>query len=381
MAIPTIIFLPAPGLNDLTVAQYNAGVWEILPLHDTKLRSSDMVIALAPGTDARILPLNLSVRNENDARRAASFAIEDDIASSVETLHLAISQTGSDGKRREAVICDMELMSHWAELLDAAGYHSVPVYSELSLLPERPLALEIQDRLLVRDENGRVFAIDATMPREVVHALLPGGELELHGQTLADLFGRDVSGTSGLDRLAELAEADGNVINLRQGRFALRRQSDFDWRAFRWPASLAAAAVLSWTIGTGLETRALNNQTEQLQAEARRIYQAAYPGEPVPRNLLQALATEKSQSKSDINVLDAAADLYSALIPLDTASIRSLRFNRKTGELQAGLIYSAYGDELKVKADLEAKDYQVTLGDTRQANGLVIGDVTLEGGT
>ena len=70
--------------------------------------------------------------------------------------------------------------------------------------------------------------------------------------------------------------------------------------------------------------------------------------------------------------------LYEA-VPADSGiSIQSLRYDRATGRLLANMVYPDFGSDADLKSALEANGITVSLGDSRQQDGQVLGDLTLE---
>ena len=76
--------------------------------------------------------------------------------------------------------------------------------------------------------------------------------------------------------------------------------------------------------------------------------------------------------------LDASALLYEA-IPADSGvSIAGLRYDHQNGRLIANMVYPDFGSDADLKSTLEAKGLGVSLGDSRQQDDQVLGDLTLE---
>ena len=62
-------------------------------------------------------------------------------------------------------------------------------------------------------------------------------------------------------------------------------------------------------------------------------------------------------------------------------TIQGLRFDAETGRLVASMSYPDYGGDIDIKARLQARMLNVTLGDSRKQDNRVVGDITLEPGS
>ena len=70
--------------------------------------------------------------------------------------------------------------------------------------------------------------------------------------------------------------------------------------------------------------------------------------------------------------------LYAALGQAEGTQLSSLRYDAGSGQLQAKLIYSAFGDDEALKSSIESGGLAVRLGDARVEDGRVVGDLILE---
>ena len=98
------------------------------------LRGRDTVIFVPP-SDVNLQRVPLNARNERDARRAAPFAVEDDLAQSPEDVHVALGSEDGEGGR---LICSLrqDVMDSWILALSDAGLADAMLYAPQSLLME-----------------------------------------------------------------------------------------------------------------------------------------------------------------------------------------------------------------------------------------------------
>ncbi len=339
------------------------------------------VVVFVPGTEVAVFEIPLPARRESDARRAAGFAIEDNIAQPIKSVHVALGLREESGSMREVHICSKRLMGDWIAQIGAAGLKHAQLVSDTSVLPSFPVLLDLGDRVLTSLRQQR-FAMDASLPDDAKRAIIGDDALQIYGKDLAARLGGQAVQTdaSPLETLAEWAEAKSSLLDLRQGEYAPRRAGVGKLSDWKRAAALAAVAGLALTGLTIAETRTLDQLSTQMENKAREIYSAANSGAPAPRNLIQAVQASGGAGQSQLDFRSASALLYKGVMQIDGLSIRSLRYDRRSGTLRASLVYAAYGDELKLKSLIESAGLSVRIGDTRREGNIVTGDIVLEPG-
>ncbi len=378
-------WLPEERDCDVQVAVRVQGQWNVMAASDASIRDDDEVILFAPATAVARHEVDLPARGEMEARRAAPYAVEEEIAVAAESQHVALGPRMPLGEPRIVYVIEESFMDHWAELIEEIGAPKAVIAAEQEVIPEEPTVIELGDRALANLDD-RKFAVDMAMASNLLRALIRSHDeaIEVVGADLAAALGatmaRPVEGHP-LLQLISMAEARPPLVDLRQGRFKPRRDfSGVDVGAWRWPAALAAAAAMGWLLVSVLETASLNSAAEEMRAEAERRYAVAYPNEPVPRNIVQATRrnTSGSGASGAIDFVSAAALLYEGLQDVEGTSLRSIRFDRDAGSMRANIGYPNYGADTELAQRLEQSGLTVTLGDSRQDGSQVIGDVTLE---
>ncbi|MEO0465738.1 MAG: type II secretion system protein GspL, partial [Pseudomonadota bacterium] len=194
------------------------GVDRIVPLEDAGLKASDDVVVFVPGIDVASHNASVPARREREARKAAAFSIEDDVAEPVEALHVALSPKGDDDQRT-ILVCSSKLMAAWTERLDEAGLHDAMILPEFAVLPELNSAIDIEGRILLNIEARRM-AVESTAPDDLLRAIVNSASqpLDVHGTLLAGRLGVDAIGevdAEPLGTLKSFAEADLQLIDLR----------------------------------------------------------------------------------------------------------------------------------------------------------------------
>lgn len=351
-------------------------------------RGRNLTVFLS-GLDVAGLTATIPARNENEARRAAPFAIEDELAEGVEASHVALADPGKfdPASPRAMNAISAATMREVIATLSERGFDEAELMAAHSVLPVGDVLYEAPGLVLGR-LGGRTFTLDASLGRDVLISLSSAHpEIAIHGQHVADALGRpgqDTGATSHealLVQLATWAEQGGRGIRLRQGPFEARRPLDLDGIE-RWKLTgiLAAAAAVGWFGWTVLETRAMNQRALQLESLAQEFAQVGWP--ELDGNVRQVLAaTGGSDNGLDAPfppVLDASALLYDALAQVEGSELRTLRYDRARRQLTASVAFESFADVDRLTTVLNQSGLSARSGDSRQSGSRVIGDLTLE---
>jgi len=346
------------------------------------LRAGEPVIVFVPGTEVGSFKAAIPARNDREARRAALFAIEDDLASPAEQLHVSVSGPDSAGQRG-ILVCDFQQMQAWLQRLKTEKIKPAALVPEYAVLPDVSCVFDLGDRVLV-NVNGQRAAIDADAPSELLRAIVATdpGEVEVHGRDVASLLNRPAISAIGQDAIASLArleQENGYGHDLRQGDFAPRQSLALpELSTWRRPAALAAVAGITWLAAMALETSSLNDAARDLRLQATASYQAAFSEEgrvtDPARRINEKLA---GGAASRLDFQRSVATLFQSLESVEGASLRGLRYDRAGGELRASVDYSSYGDDLRLAEVLGQSGFEAELGDTRSNGSAITGEVTV----
>jgi type II secretion system protein L len=381
MARRLYAMLPSPGEPIEFALATDKGI-SLLSASSADIDSSDEIVVFVPATEVGCFDVRLPNQGVTELRRSAAFALEDDLAVAVEDAHVAIGQPLPGGSRPVHIV-DPALMEQWVSILNTAGLKTARLVADASVLPATPTAIDTGGRILF-SINGRRFAADAQLPDDALKALIQKADapISVSGSQIAQRLGVADAQSSSLPLLGQLAQWAENgppLTDLRQGAFVSRRQAEIRIGAWRPALILAAAATVTFLSVIALETHALSRLATALDSQARATYAAAFPGTPIPANLASAVRSQNTAPVANrLPFLEATALLYEA-VPVDSGiSIQSLRYDRATGRLLANMVYPNYGSDADLKSALEANGIAVSLGDSRQQDGQVLGDLTLE---
>lgn len=268
------------------------------PLSEVLNQASGKGIRLyAPAQDVRLLSAAVPAKQASKAVLAVPYALEDQFAEDVETLHFAIAATpDARGEWPVAVVAEQH-MRDWLAPFNARGLVPDALIPETLALPWRG-----DGRWTVLAEPGHLTV--RTGPTAGFGCLEEDLELFLglaEGETkqaLLILITQDVDiDFTKLERDIELLPGLGHPlealvrhyrsaqsINLLQGPFALRRALARQWAAWKVPALLLASVFLLGVIGNAITAAVLGAQAaKQEQANVDR-FNTLFPGKGGSKN-------------------------------------------------------------------------------------------------
>lgn len=383
-----IYALLQPDGSLLATRQKGSG-WAILPgLQGVESRGKNLTVLLS-GLDVLGVSATIPARNEREVRRAAPYAIEDELAQSVEASHVALSppDKANPSAPRDINVIGVARLQELIDDLTERGLADADIMAAHSVLPRQDMLLEGPGLILGR-LGGRSFAMDASLGTDVLAGLTDAHpDLVLYGAHIARALGRSpqADGASTpeqlLVQLADWADTGHRGINLRQGRFEARRPVDLQGLG-RWKlaGALAAAATIGWFASVLLETNAMNTRANELRNLTGEFARIGWP--ELNGDVQQALAASGMNSQGNTqpfpSVLNASAVLYDALTQIEGSELRTLRYDRTRRQMTASVAFQSFADLDRLTTLISETGLQARAGDARQSGAKVIGDLTLE---
>lgn len=249
------------------------------------------VVVLVPAADLLLTRAAVPTNNRQRARKAIPFALEEQLAADVDTLHFALGSRDSDGQWPVAVVAKAR-MEDWLAQLNEAGIlpdRLLPEPMVLPLLPGSSSLLLEEDRVLLREQpwSAQVASYE-TLPvllELMVNRSEVGVELQVwHCGGGLPVWMEPVSAKiepcngGALAVLARGLVGADNVVDLLQGAYSRKEQYSRIWRPWRAAAALVLLGVLVSAIQQGLQYRSLKAESTTLAAQIEQIYKQAVPG-------------------------------------------------------------------------------------------------------
>ena len=271
------------------------------------LAAARQIIVLAPSESITLLAAALPARNAEQARQAAPFAIEEQIAGNVEALHFAVAAK-SAGNWWVAAI-DPGLLHGWVQAMAARGIVPDRIAPDvMAVLPARDGAVVVIDgeRALVRLNGDRAFAVETDLLDSVVIDIADADKREADiGQSALSLL------AAGAGRASELNLLGGSFAPAHRGADLRQR-----WKRIAWFAAAVLVIAMSYL---KLDELRLQHRVDALNDEMERIYRERFPearNVPNPlaqmKNALRAANGGVSADATGLNLLALSAPVLSA---------------------------------------------------------------------
>ncbi|MEL6862066.1 MAG: type II secretion system protein GspL [Pseudomonadota bacterium] len=374
--------------GSLLVARAKGSGWAVgKEIKGVDTRGRNLTVFLN-GLDVLGLSTSIPARNENEARKAAPFAVEDEIAQSVDDSHVALSdadKSSTDSLRHINVVSN-DTLRDIIKTLSERGLDEAEIVAAHSLLPQGNLLYQAPGLVLGR-LGDRSFAIDASLGRDVLISLCDShDDIAVHGQQVAQALDLPAKGAGAgsleafVTQLASWAEK-GRGIRLRQGAFEARRPIDLDgFGRWKMAGALAAAAAIAWFASVLLETNAMNTRAQQLDNLSVEFAKVGWPevNGDVRLALAAAGAGNGQGGQAFPSLLDASSVIYDAIAQVEGSELRTLRYDRARQQITATVAFQSFADVDRLTAILNTSGLAARSGDSRQSGTRVIGDLTLE---
>ncbi len=370
---------------------------------------------LIPGDEALFCWADIPARQERHIRQALPYAVEEQLAQDVDSMHLALGQREAPGFRVAAI--DHQRMATWSALF--SDWHQVrleAILPDAALLPvvdedwsicmdgdTALLASKRGEWLRMHIDNLVIFADTLAMPMDdevaaEVRVTLYGSQEDFDRQ--ASL----VSTLQGSDRLtvklqalelvplALLAHAGhhrlSHPINLCQGRYAVRSDDGSalgPWRPLIAVACLWFVLQVGVDIGLGVYR---HQQASALEQQAMSIYHQAFPDNRSTRvdNVRRVLegqlrvAGEQGSDAGFLYLMKATGQQYAALSGNRSVEFNAINYSQARGELVVDLKADNFSKLNALRTGLTRDGLKAEIGSVvNEANG-ARGRLTISGG-
>ena len=258
----------------------------------TRQAEGARVTVLVPSAEVLLTRVKLPVKNRQRLLRAIPYALEDQLAEDVETLHFALGRREEDGAIGVAVVSRAQ-MDGWIEELSSAGIVAdafVPEVLAVPWSPESWSVLPMGDDVLVRTSDQEGFAVEAANAGSWLSAALE--EAEDDAPAVIHVFARQEAVTGlepfGADRLryedgrapmAWLSHGIGNRVplNLQQGPYGRQEKLGSYFRPWRPVAALLAVWAVLQGAGVVVDGIRLEQEHDALGAQVTEVFRSTFP--------------------------------------------------------------------------------------------------------
>jgi general secretion pathway protein L len=284
------------------------------------------------------------------------FALEDQLASDVDTLHFAIGKRTDRPGTRVAVISH-DSMQHCLLALRSAGVSAEAVYAENALLPAQEQIINVlldRSQLTVRRGMEPAVTLDATPLDETLQTLLPDdplasvvvyvaeAEYDAEQATIETLRARVGSlqiklMPDGVLPLLALQAVQRGDINLLQGPYTPRTNFSSQLKPWRIAASLVAAVVVAQALTQGFKLWQLGKQETALDQQIQQTYARAISGGSInasdARRAFESKLIEMQNANAGNGLMSGLDTLASVLSQTPDLQLNALAFRNNSIDL------------------------------------------------
>ena len=329
---------------------------------------------VVPGDDVLLAEATVPGGSLNRALQAVPFALEDQVADDIDSLHFALGARGKDDKYPVAVI-GRETMNTVSEQCVEAGLRPSEIVPETLALPKFEgsdvgetawTALLDNQQAVVRLNGYKGFSTDISM----ASIMLNGARQDLPQDTNASmvLFRTDPNATLSAppDVDVETRACDSRLglyasglassphINLLQGAFSPKAQFDKAWKPWRWTLALAACLGIALFAGKWIDNWHLSREVAAIDAQIAQAFQQAMPGSRMqrPRAQIKARLKQLSGGSTD-GFTDRLGQLAASLATQSQTRVNSISF--RNGRFDLDLTTDALPTLDKLKSELQSR--------------------------
>jgi len=258
----------------------------------------EKVAVLVPGEEVYLAVADIPGGNMKSIRQAVPYALEEQLAADVETLHFALGQRAIVGGVPVAVI-DRDRISFWLKELREVGIDPYFMTPDIFAVPYE----ENSWSLLVEDENALIrtgarigYSIEVRNIRQVLETAFSQLENKdgviVHLYDLTSKLPGDIFPEGVTVKDADLrTKAAGNIplrlfadgfnekvaINLLQGDFKRHAEWDKALKVWRLPLLLLAVFLLLYGGMTGGDYWRLRRESKDLSLQMENLYLQTFP--------------------------------------------------------------------------------------------------------
>ena len=374
-------FLGPDGIRDANTADGP----DALSALARRAGEAELVAAVLPGEQVAMRAMPSPPRAASKFKAAAMYLLEDELAESLEGLHIAVLRREDRGC---AFAVKKSLMDDWRDFFDVSGIYPDLMTADFALLDRGTSegVIVFQTRRVVCAVNDQGFAAERPLADGVVAALVGNEAIEsitAYGDADTERFDAGETpmtwggGADNVTLLSLYAEGAlrGDAANLLQGAYRKRR----DWRGavapWRRAAMLAAACLVGLVTATVADAARSSRLADRLDREALAIHRQAFPeaANINPRDHARRVLSTRTAGPAFLALTAKIAD---SVDDDGRIQVDRIRYNAARNEFAVNLSFSDINDLETLKSQLGARGVAVReAGGVRRSGSRYIGEL------
>ncbi len=365
---------------------------------------------IVPANDFSHCIARIPAKQSRYVRQALPYAIEENVAEDIESMHLVIGERISK-EEYPVLLISKDRMQVWYDLASGLGFPLYGIFVDAQLIGQKAAdisAVYDSEDVLIYEGNTSVLRIshlnlipylelqaNATDEEKNLKVLIHEDQRESFQVALAQLEHIDhikptieAYQASTFELLCASYFQSVKIDNLCQGEFTPNTGNTDSGLRRWWP--VAAVAGLWFVIQLGIDitqTLLYQQQADDYRSQSVALYQKMFPVERTianPKRQLEGKLANAAGAGSDAGFLPLLAEAgyqMSRLPNKAEMAFNNLQFSDQRGELAIEVRAPSLDDLDRYKQALVQEGYDVGIGSAIREQGHVRGKLTVKGGS
>ncbi|GJL90725.1 type II secretion system protein GspL [Hyphococcus sp.] len=350
----------------------------------TRAAEARQIVAVLQGESVAMRHLPSPPRSQGQFRAAAGFLLEDELAESLDNIHLAVARHQSGAGLSLAI--KKSIIEEWLGVLADAGINPdilSPDFAYLPMATGRMTLLQLPDRMICAAGLSG-FALDRPLADEIAVTLAADetvSEIVIYGAHEMETAHRDdvtVDWRGPIEQetlFKKFYEGVATAPNLLQGAYRKKRdwrQATGPWRRVGVLMAASLAALLLVNVAGIIRDLRL---ADQLKEETLELHMAAFPDAAGadPKTYARQVLAAGGGKPAFLMISDALADSISEG---SGVQIDRIRFNGERGDYSINMRFNDIAQFEAVKRSLESKGLTTAeSGGVRRSGAAYLGEL------
>ncbi len=366
------------------------------------------ICVLAPASDVLLTDAEVPVKSGTRYQQIVPFALEEQLAEDIESLHFAVGKRAGDATRVPVAVVSRALIDGWLNHLREAGIAPECLYADSSLVPENPgqaVLVLSGDSVILRAADKPPVTLPLTALAEALELLRPEPALAAQfggrglvvyaGEAEWQQYGATIEAVRGeFEGLSVQLLPDGPLglfaqslpgtaaINLLQGTYAPASPLSGGFKAWRVAAAMLVGLLVLHGIGSAAQLMMLKRTERRLDASIGETFEQAMPGEHNSSNArrrMEARMASLQGSTDSSGLLAMLSAVAQARSGASGTAVQALSYRQGMLELQVTAPGAAALDH--ISQQLRTGGWQADLTSGTSSSGAYQGRIQMKPGS